>query len=172
MEDGRMPTTPKPTAARQQRRRHRGRRCVSGRNRAWVGPGAKRKACFPLTASTLDRGRGVLQTLFHVRKPAYSRVSASAYATQRARVPQRFGRGQMFQRRVKVLLRGRFIVAGVTLLVWCPAQRRGWRERAGEYALPCVGRQNLVRASGRSRFGCANKAWSGRQERAAARHLE
>ena len=72
----------------------------------------------------------------------------------------------MFQRRVKVLLRGGSVVAGVTLLVWCPAQRRGWR-----VCLPCVGRRNLVRASGRSRFGCANKDWSGRQERAAGRYL-
>lgn len=48
MEDGRMPTTPKPTAARQQRRRHRGRRCVSGRNRAWVGPRGQKESMLSL----------------------------------------------------------------------------------------------------------------------------
>lgn len=100
-----MPITPKPTAARQQRRRHRGRRCVSGRSGAWVGPRAKRKACFPLAAPTLGRGRSVIQTLFQSGKPGYRRVGASAYATQRARVPQRFGGGQMFQPPLKVFLR-------------------------------------------------------------------
>lgn len=43
-----MPTTPKPTAARQQRRRHRGRRCVSGRNRAWVGPRGQKESMLSL----------------------------------------------------------------------------------------------------------------------------
>lgn len=118
-----MPTTPKPTAARQQRRRHRGRRCVSGRNGAWVGPRAKRKACFPLAAPTLGRGRDVIQTLFQSGKPGYRRVGASAYATQRARVPQRFGGGQMFQPPLKVFLRERSAVGCVTLLMGCPRLR-------------------------------------------------
>lgn len=118
-----MPTTPKPTAARQQRRRHRGRRCVSGRNGAWVGPRAKRKACFPLAAPTLGRGRSVIQTLFQSGKPGYRRVGASAYATQRARVPQRFGGGQMFQPPLKVFLRERSAVGCVTLLMGCPRLR-------------------------------------------------
>lgn len=118
-----MPITPKPTAARQQRRRHRGRRCVSGRSGAWVGPRAKRKACFPLAAPTLGRGRSVIQTLFQSGKPGYRRVGASAYATQRARVPQRFGGGQMFQPPLEVFLRERSAVGCVTLLMGCPRLR-------------------------------------------------
>lgn len=118
-----MPITPKPTAAGQQRRRHRGRRCVSGRSGAWVGPRAKRKACFPLAAPTLGRGRSVIQTLFQSGKPGYRRVGASAYATQRARVPQRFGGGQMFQPPLKVFLRERSAVGCVTLLMGCPRLR-------------------------------------------------
>ena len=96
---------------------------VVSRGGTWVrspcGPGIWGD---PGPLSTLGTVRGPLQTVLQAPDSAPAGWSASAYAFQGARVPQRFCKSQMFQRSVKSLLAGLDRVVQSTRVLWGTSQ--------------------------------------------------
>jgi hypothetical protein len=131
-----MPTTPKPTAARQQRRRHRGRRCVSGRNRAWVGPRGQKESML-----SLDRLHARQRPRGSPNPVSRAKTGLLTGKCKRLRNPTR-ARATTVWPRSNVSAPGQSLYCGERSLSpasrsWCGARHSGGAGGMGLVSMPC-----------------------------------